>query len=126
MGVGPPADILESIGKGVDMFDCVLPTRNGRTGYAFTSRGIIRLRNQVYESDARPLDEACDCYCCRNFSRGYLRHLFQAGEILGLTLVSLHNLAFFCKLVALAREAIGRGSFIEFKRRFMEQHGTDN
>lgn len=124
MGVGPPEQILECIEKGIDMFDCVLPTRNGRSGYAFTSRGIARLRNQVYQNDSRPLDESCNCYCCRNFSRGYLRHLFQAGEMLGLTLVSLHNLAFFCKLIHLAREAIKQGNFTEFKQAFTDRYGN--
>jgi len=95
MGVGYPADILEAVKRGVDMFDCVLPTRNGRNGLAFTSDGPIRLRNAQYSDDKNALEAGCDCLCCRLFSRGYLRHLFTVGEMLGPTLVSLHNVRFF-------------------------------
>jgi len=114
MGIGPPADLLWAVGQGADMFDCVLPTRNGRTGYAFTSRGVVHIRNQVHTTSSEPLDPECDCATCRGFTRGYLRHLFQAGEILGLTLLSLHNVRFFCSLMAQAREAIRRGEFGAF------------
>jgi queuine tRNA-ribosyltransferase len=96
------------------MFDCVLPTRNGRTGYAFTSRGVVHIRNQAHTTSREPLDPECDCITCREFSRGYLRHLFQAGEILGLTLLSLHNVHFFCSLMTRARGAIRRGEFGAF------------
>lgn len=95
MGVGYPKDILEAVKRGVDMFDCVLPTRNGRNALAFTRHGPLRLRNAQYARDPGPMDEGCDGYCCRNFSRGYIRHLFSVGEMLGPTLVSLHNVHFF-------------------------------
>jgi queuine tRNA-ribosyltransferase len=114
MGVGPPGDLVRAVAAGADMFDCVLPTRNGRTGYAFTSRGIVRIRNRVHATSSEPLDPACDCYTCRNFSRGYLRHLFQVREILGLTLMSIHNVRFFCRLMEDARTAIQRGEFSAF------------
>jgi len=120
MGIGPPADLVWAIAAGADMFDCVLPTRNGRTGYAFTSRGIVRIRNRVHTTSREPLDPACDCYACRNFTRGYLRHLFQVGEILGLTLVSLHNIRFFCRLMEQARRAIRRGEFAAFAGQVLE------
>lgn len=106
MGVGYARDILEAVKRGVDMFDCVLPTRNGRNALAFTYQGSIRLRNAKYALDKRPLEEACDCYCCRNFSRGYLRHLFSVGEMLGPTLVSLHNVRYFQRWMLDIRRAI--------------------
>jgi len=106
MGVGYAKDILEAVKLGVDMFDCVLPTRNGRNALAFTFSGSIRLRNAVHAQDAGPLEEGCDCYCCRNFSRGYLRHLFQVQEMLGPTLVSIHNLRFFQRWMGMIRTAI--------------------
>ncbi len=106
MGVGYPKDIIEAVKRGVDMFDCVLPTRNGRNGLAFTSHGVCRLRNAQYAVDKRPLDDACDCMCCREFSRGYLRHLFSVGEMLGPTLVSLHNVRYFQRLMLDIRAAI--------------------
>ncbi len=121
MGVGRPEDMLACIARGIDMFDCVLPTRNGRSGYGFTSTGVVRIRNQAHQDDDRPLDEACDCYCCRNFSRAYLRHLFQSREILGLTLLSLHNVAFFCKLMAQARTALREGRFGAFRQVSVEK-----
>jgi len=111
MGVGTPEDIIRAIGMGVDLFDCVLPTRNGRNGWAFTSKGIIRLRNSIHKDDNSPLDENCDCYTCRNFSRGYLRHLFNTEEILGLSLVSLHNIYYYESLTEKCREAIRHGKF---------------
>ncbi len=106
MGVGYPKDIIEAVKRGVDMFDCVLPTRNGRNGLAFTSQGVCRLRNAQYALDNRPLDEHCDCMCCRGFSRGYLRHLFSVGEMLGPTLVSIHNVRHFQRLMLDIRAAI--------------------
>jgi len=111
MGVGPPLDIIESVAMGVDLFDCVLPTRNGRNGYAFTSKGVVRLRNEIFERDERALDEECKCPCCRNFSRAYLRHLFKSQEILGLRLVSLHNIWFYQELMQRIRRSIETGSF---------------
>ena len=121
MGIGPPEDLLWAVGMGADMFDCVLPTRNGRTGYAFTSEGIVRIRNRVHATSEEPLDPECGCYTCRNFGRGYLRHLFHVGEILGPTLLSLHNVHYFCGLMAAAREAIRRGEFQAFAERLTSQ-----
>lgn len=106
MGAGPPADLLASIGAGVDMFDCVLPTRNGRNGWAFTAAGVVKVKNSQHARSSDPLEEGCDCYTCGHFTRSFLRHLFNVGEILGMTLVSLHNLAYFARLVRGAREAI--------------------
>jgi len=120
MGVGPPGDLLDAIARGADMFDCVLPTRNGRNGFAFTSTGVVRLRNAKHADSDAPLDAACPCTTCRNFERGYLRHLFQAGELLGMTLVSLHNVAFFCRLMRDARHAVVDGHFDRFRRTFLE------
>lgn len=120
MGVGPPGDLLAAIACGADMFDCVLPTRNGRNGFAFTSTGIVRMRNAKHADSDAPLDPACSCTTCGNFERGYLRHLFQAEEILGMTLVSLHNVAFFCRLMSEARHAIVEGRFDRFCREFHE------
>jgi queuine tRNA-ribosyltransferase len=106
MGVGRPADIAHAVAAGIDQFDCVLPTRNGRKGYAFTSLGVRRLRNAEHRASREPLDPDCDCYTCREFSRGYLRHLFMDGEALGPTLVSLHNVAFYQRLMRDIRAAI--------------------
>ncbi len=109
MGVGEPRDILAAVARGIDMFDCVLPTRNGRNGQAFTWTGRLRLRNARWASDPTPLDENCDCYTCRNFSRGAIRHFFAAKEIAGPTLVSFHNLHFFAQLMDAIRRAIESG-----------------
>ena len=111
MGVGYPEDIIESIRRGVDMFDCVAPTRNGRNGTAFTSRGRVNVKVARFASDTRPLDPSCECPCCRHYSRAYLRHLFVCDELLGLRLLSLHNVHFTIHLTALARAAIVRGDF---------------
>jgi queuine tRNA-ribosyltransferase len=120
MGVGLPQDILEAIGMGVDMFDCVVPTRYGRNGTAFTSLGKLTVRNGAFARDQGPLDPACACPTCRRFSRAYLRHLFNAGEILGLRLVSYHNIHFFIDLVRKARAAIQEGRFAAFKDDFLK------
>ncbi len=122
MGVGTPMNLIECIERGVDLFDCVLPTRNGRSGQAFTARGILRLRNLRHRDDPRPLDEACDCAACRGFSRGYIRHLFAAREIAAAVLVSLHNVAFYQRLVRGCRQAIIEGRLAAFKQAFLEQH----
>lgn len=119
MGVGMPEDILDAIDHGVDMFDCVIPTRNGRNGCAFTSEGKIKIRNNQYKEDVRPLDEKCGCYTCQHFSRAYLRHLFVADEILGLSLLSLHNVHFYIDMVKQARQAIIEGRFKDFKADFI-------
>jgi queuine tRNA-ribosyltransferase len=114
MGVGTPRDLLLGIRAGIDMFDCVLPTRNGRNGSAFTKEGEVRLRNACHKRDPRPLESDCPCYVCRHFSRAYLHHLFLAKEMLGPTLLSLHNVAFYCRLMAEARQAIEERRFDDF------------
>jgi queuine tRNA-ribosyltransferase len=116
MGVGYPRDILAAVASGVDMFDCVLPTRNGRNAYAFTKDGAIRLRNSRFTRDSGPIEAGCDCYACRNFSRGAIRHFFFAGEMLGPILVSVHNMRFYQRLMADIRSAIADGSFSELAR----------
>jgi len=115
MGVGRPENILEGIERGIDMFDCVMPTRNARNSYLFTSNGILSMRNNKYKSDFSPVDDACDCYTCKNFTRAYLRHLFIAKEILALELASVHNLHFYLKLVTEARKNILNGTFKTWK-----------
>lgn len=116
MGVGRPEDLLESILRGIDLFDCVMPTRNGRNALAFTDAGTVRLRNKIHERDERPLEEGCPCPACA-FSRGYLRHLFMAGEMLGPILLSAHNLTYYQRLLAGARQAIESDSFVEYHQR---------
>jgi queuine tRNA-ribosyltransferase len=113
MGVGRPIDLLEGIARGVDMFDCVIPTRNGRNAMAFTEAGPLRMRNACHERDPRPMDPTCPCLAC-TFSRGYIRHLFMAREMLGPILVSLHNIAFYQRVIRQARAAIQSGSFRDF------------
>ncbi len=117
MGVGTPADIIAAVRAGVDMFDCVLPTRNGRNAFAFTENGGLRLRNNAHIKDARPIESDCDCYCCRNFSRAALRHFFNSGEMLGPILVSLHNLTFYQRLMTRIRQAIKRNEFADWAER---------
>ncbi len=114
MGVGFPRDIVAAVAAGIDMFDCVLPTRNGRNAYAFTAQGALRLRNSKYQADTGPIEDGCDCYACRTFTRGAIRHFFFAGEMLGPILVSLHNIRFYQRLMADIRGAIGRGEFGAF------------
>jgi len=115
MGVGRPENILEAISLGIDMFDCVMPTRNARNACLFTSNGVVSMKNAMYKDDFAPLDENCNCYCCKNFSRAYLRHLFVANEILALELASIHNLTFYLNLVTESRKRIKDGSFAEWK-----------
>ena len=114
MGVGQPRDLLEAVALGIDMFDCVLPTRNGRNAQAFTMAGPMRLRNTCHKRDSSPLESDCPCYTCRTFSRAYLHHLFLADEMLGPTLLSLHNVAFYSRLLSEARQAIKEGRFAAF------------
>jgi queuine tRNA-ribosyltransferase len=121
MGVGTPPDMLEAISCGIDMFDCVVPTRNGRNGQAFTFDGEVQLRNAPFKDDFGPIDPGCGCFACRNYTRGYIRHLFNAGEILGLRLVSLHNIYFYAKLIQVSRKAILEDRFMEFKKTFIER-----
>jgi len=125
MGVGTPADLLDGMAAGVDMFDCVLPTRNGRNAMAFTSTGKLRLRNRAHALDPRPLDESCTCYVCRHFSRAYLRHLFAAGEMLGPILLSLHNVCYFLALMAGARDALREGRFAVYRTEWLRRCGGD-
>ena len=122
MGLGTPPDIVEAIGNGIDMFDCVVPTRNGRNGQAFTPQGDLQLRNAEYKEDTRPIDEKCSCYACKNHSRAYIRHLFNTEELLGLRLVSLHNVHFYVKIIELCRKAIRENRFSEFKDEFLKKY----
>ncbi len=122
MGVGMPQDIIEAVGSGVDMFDCVIPTRYGRNGTAFTSEGKLTVRNAPYTEDFNPLDAKCSCYTCQSFSRAYLRHLFNTNEILGLRLVSWHNVHFYLDLMRKIRKAIAQDRFLEFKQDFLSQY----
>ncbi len=125
MGVGMPPDILEAIARGCDMFDCVVPTRNGRNGQAFTAAGDLQLRNAVYKEDFRPIDESCDCFACKHHTRAYIRHLFNTEELLGLRLVSLHNLRFYVRLIQLSREAIRQDRFKVFKDDFVKNYNKE-
>jgi len=122
MGVGYPEDIISSVINGVDLFDCVLPTRNARTGTVFTSRGKLTIRNAEYRADFKPLDRECDCYTCRNFTRAYIRHLFNAGEILGPRLTTYHSLYFFMKLMREIREAIKGDYLLDWKEEFLKKY----
>jgi queuine tRNA-ribosyltransferase len=126
MGVGKPEDLVESVARGVDMFDCVLPTRNARNGQAFTADGPLAIKQARYARDPAPLDAACNCYTCRTFSRAYLRHLFLAQELLSHRLLSLHNVYFFTGLMAAMRDAIERGAFESFRTRFFARYAVSS
>ena len=126
MGVGTPEDILEAVERGIDMFDCVMPTRNARGACAFSSRGKVRLRNVQYRMSDDPIDDTCDCYACRNFSRGYLRHLFNVKEGVAAILTSIHNIHFYQKLMEGIRSAITRQEFCGFKRGFLGHYEGDS
>ncbi|HYW74127.1 MAG TPA: tRNA guanosine(34) transglycosylase Tgt [Pyrinomonadaceae bacterium] len=121
MGVGTPEDLVEAVARGVDMFDCVLPTRNGRNGQAFTARGKLNIKNARYALDQNPLDVSCNCSVCRRHTRSYIRHLYQSGEMLASILLTHHNLAFFLDTMKRVRQAIRSGQFAEFRREFTEQ-----
>jgi queuine tRNA-ribosyltransferase len=126
MGVGHPVDVVESIARGVDMFDCVLPTRNARRGTVFISTGRLVVKNAAYAHDPRPLDPQCDCYTCTRFSRAYLRHLFAAGELLAMRLASIHAVHHMVQLTRRAREAIRAGNFPAFRGDFLARfHSGD-
>lgn len=118
MGVGTPGNILESVSRGIDLFDCVMPSRNARHGHLFTKEGIININNAKYERDERPIDEKCGCQTCRNYSRAYIRHLLKAGEMLGMRLAVIHNLHFYNNLMAEIRQAIENDSFTDYKNEF--------
>jgi len=122
MGVGEPTDLIRAVARGVDMADCVLPTRLARHGAAFTRDGRINMRNRIYAEDDRPIDPECGCYACRHFSRAYIRHLLQAGEILGMYLMSIHNIAFLLDLMREMREAIVEGRFQAFAERWLARY----
>ncbi|MCW5206540.1 tRNA guanosine(34) transglycosylase Tgt [Desulfobulbus sp. F5] len=121
MGVGTPEDLVEGVFRGVDMFDCVMPTRNARNGMLFTSSGRVVIKNSCYREDQGPVDERCNCYTCRNYSRAYLRHLFQCNEILAYQLNSIHNLHYYCSLMAEMRKAIAADRFMEWRKAFYAQ-----
>jgi len=118
MGVGTPADLVEGVWRGIDMFDCVMPTRNARNGTLFTSKGKVVIKNARYRDDQNPLDGECSCYVCKNYSRGYLRHLFQSREILSYHLNTIHNLHYYLNLMADIRSAIEDGAFAQFRKDF--------
>ncbi|MGW8312142.1 MAG: tRNA guanosine(34) transglycosylase Tgt [Desulfuromonadales bacterium] len=126
MGVGLPEDILESIERGMDMFDCVIPTRYARSATLFTRRGKIRLTNRRYRRDFYPVDASCDCYCCRNFTRAYLHHLFNANEVLSATLSAIHNVRFYLDLVTGAQAAIEVNDYAGFKSGFLDEYLRDD
>jgi len=121
MGVGTPEDLIQCVSRGIDMFDCVLPTRNGRTGQAFTSRGKLNVKNARWITDERPLDEDCSCSVCRRHSRAYIRHLYVTGEILASMLLTHHNLAFFLDSMRRVRQSIRSGVFTQFRQQYLEQ-----
>jgi queuine tRNA-ribosyltransferase len=121
MGVGMPKDIVAAVRAGIDMFDCVLPTRNGRNAFAFTKNGPLRLRNSSHISDRSPIEDGCDCYACENFSRGAIRHFFNVGEMLGPILVSLHNITFFQQLMAKIRQKIADNTFNAWAEQFLNE-----
>jgi queuine tRNA-ribosyltransferase len=123
MGVGRPQDILDAVATGVDLFDCVMPTRNGRNATCFSDKGYVRLRNASHRGDSRPIEENCTCLACRSFSRSYLRHLFLAREMLGPILATIHNLTFLHRLTSRIREAIARGQFVQFRLEVLEALG---
>lgn len=122
MGVGMPVDIVAAVRAGIDMFDCVLPTRNGRNGYAFTKNGPVKMRNNVHVDDAGPVEESCKCYCCENFSRGALRHFFKVGEMLGPILLSMHNITFYQELMSEIRTRIEDDTFAEWADEFIKSN----
>jgi queuine tRNA-ribosyltransferase len=123
MGVGKPADLVEAVRRGIDMFDCVMPTRNARNGHLFTSQGVVKIRNAQYRNDTSPLDSECDCYTCQNFTRGYLHHLEKCGEMLGAQLNTIHNLRYYQKLMQGLRDAIEQGSLDDFVAEFYQKTG---
>jgi len=122
MGLGTPAQLVELVARGVDMFDCVLPTRVARNGTAFTRKGSLSIKGGAYKADFRPIEEDCDCFACRHFTRAYLRHLLNVGEILGLRMLSIHNTRMYLRVMEQVRAAIANGSFAEFHREFVANY----
>src|SRR5690554_5031644 len=125
MGVGKPADIVEAVRRGIDMFDCVMPTRNARNGHLFTSEGVIKIRNAKHRHDTSPLDAECDCHTCTNFSRSYLHHLDKCNEMLGAQLNTIHNLRYYQTLMAQMRQALSEDTFDAFLQDFYGRQGLD-
>jgi len=125
MGVGKPEDLVEGVCRGIDMFDCVIPTRNARNGYLYTREGVLRLRNRQYQNDPRPIDPHCGCYTCQNYSRAYLKHLDKCGEMLGARLNTIHNLSYFHQLMQAMRDAILKGEFARFYDEFYMARQTN-
>jgi queuine tRNA-ribosyltransferase len=126
MGVGKPPDLVEAVGRGVDLFDCVMPTRNARNGQVFTADGPLTITHARFARDAGPLDAGCACLACRRFSRAYLRHLFVARELLAYRLLTLHNVTFYLALMAQMRVAIATGAFGSFRSRFLDRYGVES
>ena len=122
MGVGLPEDILESVERGMDMFDCVIPTRYARSATLFTNRGKIRLTNKNFRRDFYPIDPNCTCYTCMNFTRAYIHHLYNANEVLSAILASIHNVHFYMNMMSGIRESIMKGRYTEFKREFLAEY----
>ena len=125
MGVGTPEDLINAIDKGVDMFDCVMPTRNARNGWLFTRYGDIKIKNAQYRDDLQPIDKSCNCYTCKNFSRAYLHHLYKIGEMLGSRLNTIHNLFFYRQMMVEIREAIQKKTFQSYKAKFLKERKTN-
>ena len=125
MGVGKPEDIVEAVRRGVDMFDCVMPTRNARNGHYFVTGGLVRIRNAQYRHDQGPLDAECDCYTCQNFTRAYLFHLEKCGEMLGAMLGTIHNLRYYLRLTEAMRDALDQGTFDQFVQDFYARRGLE-
>ena len=125
MGVGSPDDLIEGVIRGIDMFDCVLPTRIARNGTAMTSEGKVVVRNAKYARDFGPLDPNCDCYCCKNYTRAYIRHLVKANEILAARLITTHNLHFLLDLMKQVRQAIMEDRLLDFRREFFQKYGYE-
>ena len=125
MGVGTPEDLVEGVHAGVDMFDCVMPTRNARNGMLFTTHGPLQIKNSIYSDDPKPIDPECGCYTCRRFSRAYLRHLFNSRELLSYRLNTIHNLYYYLNLMSRMRTAIGEGSFEEWRSTFYASQGEN-
>jgi queuine tRNA-ribosyltransferase len=121
MGVGTPEDLVELTGMGTDMFDCVMPSRNARNGKLFTEKGAINIANACHRTDTRPLDADCSCYTCKSYSRAYLRHLYKANELLAYRLNTIHNIHYYCTLMADMRQAIVDDRFESFKKEFYEK-----
>ncbi|MFW5998510.1 MAG: tRNA guanosine(34) transglycosylase Tgt, partial [Halanaerobiaceae bacterium] len=122
MGVGTPSDLIEGVARGIDMFDCVLPTRMGRHGAVFTSKGKLTVRNAEFKDDFKSLDPECNCYVCNNFTRGYIRHLLKRNEILGVRLTTYHNLYFYLNLMSEIRDSILNNQFMRFRKKFYNNY----